>query len=122
MAVRAKTHLSHAFVGEIDLIRWTGLTKTTDDTGAPLTLGQYADRSVQARGTFGSGGKVIMEGSNDLKAETPTYAPLVDPNGNAIEFSAAGIEQILECSYLIRPRVTAGDGTTDLTVTLMVRK
>ena len=122
MAIRAKTRLKTPLDGPIEIWQWTGLTKTTDDTGDPLNLAPFADRSVQVKGTFGTGGTVIIEGSNDREGDTPIYAPLVDPQGNAVSFEAAGIEQILETSYLIRPRVTAGDGTTDLTVTILVRR
>ncbi len=122
MAVRSKTQLITPMDGPIEIWQWTGLTKRTLDTGDPLNLPHFADRSVQVKGTFGTGGTVIIEGSNDRETDTPTYAPLVDPQGNAISFTAAGIEQILESTYLIRPRVTAGDSTTDLTVTILVRR
>lgn len=122
MAVRAKTKLKTPMDGPIEIWQWTGLTKATDDTGDPLNKPAFADRSVQVKGTFGTGGTVIMEGSNEREVDSPTYAPLVDPQGNSISFSAAGIEQILESTYLIRPKVTAGDGTTDLTVTILVRR
>ena len=122
MAVRAKTKLSTVNDGPIEVWQWTGLTNRTSDTGDPLNKPAFADRSVQVKGTFGTGGTVIIEGSNDRESDTPTYAPLVEPQGNAIIFAAAGIEQILESTYLIRPRVTAGDGTTSLTVTILVRR
>lgn len=122
MAIRAKTRLKTPLDGPIAIFQWTGLTNRTSDTGDPLNLPHFADRSVQVKGTFGTGGTVIMEGSNDRESDTPTYFPLVDPQGNDISFTAAGGEQILETTYLIRPRVTAGDGTTDLTVTILVRR
>ena len=122
MATRSKTNLKNPWRGPIELWQWTGLTKTTDDDGEPLSLPHYADRSVQVKGTFGTGGTVIIEGSNDRKSDSPTYSQLHDPQGNALSFTAAGIEQILEGCYLIRPRVTAGDGDTDLTVTILVRQ
>lgn len=120
MAVRAKTKLSTPNDGPIEVWQWTGLAN--GDSGDPLNKPSFADRSVQVKGTFGTGGTVIMEGSNDRETDTPTYAPLVDPQGNAISFTSAGIEQILESTYLIRPRVTAGDGDTSLTVTILVRR
>lgn len=122
MAIRSNTKLSTPRDGPIEIHQWTGLTKRTLDTGEPLNLAAFADRSVQVKGTFGTGGTVIIEGSNDRESDTPIYAQLVDPQGNAISFTAAGIEQVLESTYLIRPRVTAGDGTTDLTVTILVRR
>lgn len=122
MAVRAKKKLSTVNDGPIEVWQWTGLTKRTDDTGDPLNKPSFADRSVQVKGTFGTGGTVIMEGSNDREIDTPTYFPLKDPNGVAISFTEDEGAQLLECTYLTRPRVTGGDGTTDLTVTILVRK
>lgn len=89
------------------------------DTGTPIPWVQWADRSVQVTGTFGAGGNLRWEGSNDGGT---TYATLTDPQGNALDFTAAKIEQITEIVELARPRVTAGDGTTSLTVTLVARK
>ena len=37
----------------ITLIKWEGLTKTTDDTGEPYICPHYADKSVQLIGTLG---------------------------------------------------------------------
>lgn len=120
MAVSELVTLTTPWDNVIRLVEWNSLNNS--DSGAPLNLPQFADRSIQVAGTFGSGGTLIMEGSNRLETESPVYAPLVDPQGNAISFTSAGIEQILESSYLIRPRVTAGDGTTNLTVRLLVRR
>ena len=89
------------------------------DTGTPIPWVQWADRSVQVTGTFGAGGNLRWEGSNDGGT---TYAPLTDPQGNFLDFTAAKIEQVMELVELARPRVTAGDGTTALTVTLVARK
>ena len=43
-----------------------------------------------------------------------------DPQGNALSVQTAKITQVLENTYLVRPRVSAGDGTTSLTVKLCV--
>jgi len=95
---------------------WTGLLN--GDTGAPIDWGAYADRSVQVTGTFGAGGSVQMEGSNDGS----NFVALSDLRGSALAVTSAKIEQIEDCSYQFRPNVTAGDGTTSLTVTLFARK
>ena len=83
-----------------------------------------ADRSVQVKGTFGAGGNCKIEGTNEACHEptaTPTYAVLHDPQGNALDQSAASIEAVTEATAGIRPRISAGDATTSLTVTMLVR-
>jgi hypothetical protein len=84
--------------------------------GEPFQNPGSADRSVQVTGTFGAGGTVVLEGSND----GTNYRTLTDPQGNALSFTSAGLEAIQEITRYVRPRVTAGDGTTSLTVTLCV--
>jgi hypothetical protein len=93
---------------------WTGLTQTTADDGAPLELPDYADRSIQIQGTLGVGGSLNIEGSND----GTNYVLLTDPQGNNLTITAVGrMEQIQEITRFLRPRVTAGDGTTSFNVT-----
>ena len=94
-------------------ITWANLAN--GDDGGPFEGAQYADRSVQVTGTFGSGGTVLIEGSND----GTNYSTLTDAQGNALSIQAAKIEMIAELVRYIRPRVSAGDGDTDITVTLL---
>jgi len=121
MATRTATILAKqptlAYDG-VDIYQWTGLTKATDDVGDAQEVPGYADRSVQVTGTFGAGGSVRIEGSLD----GTNYAVLTDPQGNALDITAAKIEAISENVRMIRPRVTAGDGTTTLVVTILFRK
>jgi hypothetical protein len=98
------------------VIRWSGLLN--GDTGDRVEMPGSADRSVQFDGTFGAGGTLRWEGSND----GTTYYPLVDPQGNVLDVTVAKIEQILEITRFMRPRVTAGDGTTNLAATLLLRR
>lgn len=100
-------------------ITWTPLTTTNSDGQAWDTL-DFADMSVQVTGTFGVGGSVKIQGSNE--ATPTTWADLNDPQANALAFTAAKIEQVLEMPRWIRPLVTAGDGTTSLTVILWARR
>lgn len=97
------------------IVQWTGLLN--GDSGVPLDMIGSADRSVQVTGTFGTGGTVLIEGSND----GTNYATLHDPGGNALSLTSAQIVAVLEVSAYTRPRVSAGDGTTALAVTLLVR-
>lgn len=101
--------------GNWAVIAWSGLLNTDD--GAPVEMVPYADRSVQVNGTFGTGGNCRLEGSLD----GTNYYPLTDPQGNALDVGAAKIEAVSELVRWIRPRITAGDGTTNLTCTLLVR-
>lgn len=103
--------------GSVRKIIWAGLT-TADADGSPAEWIQWADRCVQFNGTFGSGGTIKLQGSNDGS----NWYDLADPQGNAISKTAAGIEQILEMTQYVRPFVSAGDGTTSLTATLVMRR
>ena len=101
--------------GKAKLLTWTGLLNT--DTGAPADWVEYSDRCFQVAGTFGAGGSVTIQGSND----GVNWASLADPQGNALVFTSQRIEQALELPRFVRPIVTAGDGTTNLTVTLLMK-
>jgi hypothetical protein len=99
------------------LISWKGLG--LNDTGKPYPCWCHSDKSIQIVGTFGSGGKCVIEGSNmDI---TPIWATLADPQGNLLEVIAAKIEAILENPYQIRPNITAGDGTTNLDIYMIMK-
>ena len=102
----------------IILVKWEGLTKTTDDTGEPYICPHYPDKSVQLIGTLGVAGACTIQGSN-IK-DSPTYATLNDPQGNALVMTVLKIETILENVYLVRPAITEGDGTTDLDVYMLI--
>jgi hypothetical protein len=93
---------------EAILIVWQGLLN--GDDGAPYQLLGRGDRSVQFIGTFGAGGSIQLEGSND----GTNYAVLSDPSSTTIVKTATAIEQVLELTRYVRPRVTVGDGTTAL--------
>jgi len=103
--------------GSARKIVWSGLTTTNAD-GAPAEWIQWADRCIQFTGTFGAGGTVKLQGSNDGS----NWFDLADPQGNAISKSSAAIEQVLEMTQYVRPFVSAGDGTTNLTATLVMRR
>ena len=93
---------------------WTPLAN--GDDGTPFENPGSSDRSVQITGTFGVGGTISLQGSND----GTNWAILTDPQGNALTFTAAKIEAVSELTRYIRPLVSAGDGTTSLTVSLLV--
>lgn len=97
------------------LASWAAMANT--DTGTPVRCAQYSDRTIQVFGTFGVGGTLRIEGSND----GTNWAALKDPQGANLEFTAAGIKLASEAPVFVRPVVAAGDGTTALTVLALFR-
>lgn len=87
------------------------------DTGERVKLVQFADRVVQVEGTF-DGATVVFEGSND----DTNYHTLMDPQGNALSFTASGLEAVLEAPFYVRPRTSGGGVSTAVTVTLVGRR
>lgn len=94
-------------------LTYTWAALANGDTGNWLKAGDLVDVSVQTLGTFGTGGTVVLQGSLDGGT---TVAGLTDPQGNALSFTAAGLKAVLENVPYVRPSVTAGDGSTALTV------
>ena len=98
-------------------ITWTGLTNATSDTGDPYAGSEDAIRLVQVTGTFGAAGTVLIEGS--LLSSLATYGQLHDTAGSDLSMGDSRVEQVQEGPITFRPRVSAGDGTTSLTVTIV---
>ena len=88
------------------------LTLTQGDTGAPVNVAQYPDRSVQATGTFSGSAVIAMQGSNDAA----TFGALRDLQGNAVALSTTQPNVLAENTEQVRPSVTSGDGSTDIDV------
>jgi hypothetical protein len=95
-------------------VTWSGLLN--GDTGNGQDLSRFRDVVYQVTGTLGAGGSVSIEGSNDAGT---TYHILNDSRGetNAMTFTALDTRRVNERPLLSRPNVTAGDGTTNFTVT-----
>lgn len=115
--VNASTFTDLQGDGSVVLFQFTPLTTTNADS-APIDFCQWADRCVQVAGTFGAGGTVVIEGSNDGS----NYVTLNNAQGTALSLTGAGLKQIVEIPRYARARVTAGDGTTSLTVTFVLRR
>jgi hypothetical protein len=98
------------------IVNWLNLAN--GDDGEPIPFSQYADKSAQVIGTFGVGGSITLEGSNN----GTDWAPLTDPQGSNLVFTTAKIEMVTEATLLVRPRVSAGDGTTSLSMILLMKE
>jgi len=96
------------------VITWQGLT--TGDTGRPLEMTGWADRSIQITGTFG-GATVNIEGSNN----GTNWSLLTDPQGNNIALTSAKIEQVMEITRYMRPSISGGSGASINIITLVRR-
>lgn len=96
------------------------------DAGVAVEMPGSSDRSIHFSGTPGVGGTIIMQGSNHAAPASGSDAdwfPLTDPQGNAISKTAASTgEAILELTRWIRPKCTAGDGTTAWQARLLVKR
>ena len=109
----------------IKVFKWSNLKN--GDTGQPLLWPAYSDKSIHVKGTFGVGGALRLEGSNDIDPDTADWVVLRDPRAgaNKLTFTEAigsDIQQIMENTYFIRPNVTGGDLTTALTVTVLISR
>jgi hypothetical protein len=119
MATRTPT-VTYAPNGEDSAVQavWSGLLQSSSDVGAAAQL-PGADRTFQLTGTLGAGGQCPLEGSMD----GTTWGALHDAAGNAIVLDAIGeVATPMEATPYVRPGTTAGDGTTNLTLTCISRK
>ena len=116
MATRNVSITSYPGQQRAILATWTGLAN--GDDGQPVDWLEYADRTFQATGTFGASGSVQMEWSLD----GTNWFLANNPQGTTSAKTAAGGAALQESARYYRPRVTAGDGTTALTVILYARK
>jgi len=110
-------HTTENIVGGTIRVTWANLT-TTNNVGTPVEAPDHTFKEVQVKGTFGVGGNVNIEGSLD---DGTTWATLNDAQGNALAVAAAKIERVQESTATVRPSVSAGDGTTSLTVVMILK-
>lgn len=106
---------SPSFASDVQIVTWTPLAN--GDSGSAIEMGRHADKSVQILGTFGSGGTVVFQGSND----GTNWVTLNNLQGTALSVTSATIKGVAEMTRYVRPSVTAGDGTTSITVVMAAR-
>jgi hypothetical protein len=117
MATRSYTSTEiRGFYDHAHKIVWSGLLN--GDDGDPVAVPGAALKTIQFTGTFGVGGTIVLEGSVD----GTNYVTLTDLQGNNISKTAAALEGVQEFVFYVRPRVTAGDGSTDLAAHLAIKR
>ncbi|WP_374312437.1 hypothetical protein [Dongia sp.] len=114
MSTAKTTAIPDSLNQRVAITTWPALLAS--ETGEPVEAAQFADRSVQISGSFG-GASVIVEGSND----GVSYFPLTDPQGNSLTFTASKLEAVTELTRWLRPRVSGGDGTTEIAFVLLAK-
>lgn len=116
MAVRAATTIQTQLHMHTLVKEWAGLLAS--DTGDWILTSTYNDKCLHVYGAFG-GASVALQGSNE---DVPANgASLTDPTQTLIALTATGIKQVLENPLFVRPVITGGDGTTNLTARLVCR-
>ena len=119
MAVRNPVTINRRTTIEV---QWSGLLN--GDNGAGYQVPPFYYATVTVRGTFGTGGSVTLKGTDFADATAVTsWDALHDSRGgtgstNALTFTARGTNAIAEAPAMMAPHVTAGDGSTNLTVTI----
>lgn len=103
------------------MFTYSNMTFSGSDVGGPIqgNWGVYGDRTVQVEGTLGAGGTVAMQGSNDGGVNWRT---INDAFGVALNVTALSVKQFTERPEQLRPAITAGDGTTSVTVSLILHR
>lgn len=101
--------------------KWTVGPLLNGDQSTTLSAPNLPDKTIQVKGTFGVGASLQIEGSNDGGT---TWHVVNDSRGegNPMTFTTAtgaDTKTILENPELLRANVTAGDGTTSLTVLIL---
>lgn len=96
----------------------SALTNTGSDVTTAIYAPDFPEKEVQVFGTFGAAGNLAIEASLDGGT---TYAVVNDVDGTPLNITAASVVRVRETLGRLRARVTAGDGTTSLTVIFAMR-
>ena len=97
---------------------WTGLLN--GDDGEPASVPLAADMTFQViQVDAGVGDTIILEASCEVSPAT--YFQMRDGGDNLISFIGSDGGLVAPVAAHIRPRVTAGDGTTNFTAILLAR-
>lgn len=99
------------------IAKWANLAQ--GDDGEPVSFSQYADKTAQVSGVFGLNGVLRIEGTNDGGQH---WDVLTDPQGNPLDFASQKIKLVSEAPAMVRPRIVGGDGTTALTLNLIMKE
>ena len=114
MAVKGNTRAPASKSNESIVVTWSAMA--TGDTGEPVSLAEYGDRTFQVGGTIG-GATLTIEGSND----GTTWNTLNDCQGVALALTTAAIKMCRERPMYVRPNCSGGAGVA-IVVTACVHR
>lgn len=121
MAVRASTR-SNPVDSSARVDSWAGLTQATLDTGAAVQVADAAEIMVMiASGTLGAAGAITWEGSLDGTNWFPLSSRIGTPAA-IVQTALLTPTMVQERALFVRPRVTAGDGTTALVASVLSKR
>jgi hypothetical protein len=121
MAIRASTRAT-----QIDVLSrvdsWAGLLQSSLDTGAGVSVADAAQIMVMiASGTLGVGGAITWEGSLNNVDWFPLTSQIGTPAA-IVQTALLTPAMVQERPLYVRPRVTAGDGTTALVASVVTKR
>ena len=117
MAIVTPTVTDVSGDGSTFLISWN-LT-TANHTGAYIDASTYADRTAFFESVAWGGATAAVEGA---MFTTGAFLGLADIQGTAISKSANGVENIIELTRYVQPRLTTVGTAAAVTVSMMVRR
>lgn len=101
----------------VRVVKWVLTDSNTEGEPYPYSS-RYPDKNVQMYGTW-NGATIDLEGSNEVESPA-TFATLHKLDLTDLEMAADGIEQVLQNTFYVRPKVSSGT-LTSVTVLLCVR-
>jgi hypothetical protein len=103
--------------------KWPNMA--SGDVGAVFESPQHTEKHVTVGGVYGAGGMIRMEVQDvALASVTPRYSVAKDSQGAPMVFTGADgnpeTKSMKPVTFQVRPNCAAGDGTTSLTVRMLV--
>ncbi len=99
----------------VHVLTWTGLA-ASGDVGDAQAYSAYSDKTFIVSGTFTGAPTIVIEGCNDITVGD--WVTLSNRQGTAMSFTALGMNTSQDRPAFIRPRLTAGAGGANVTVTV----
>jgi len=93
-------------------LHWAWSVTDGDPTGDGVQVPGGSDKTIQITGNFGSGGTIVVEGSNVLAPTASDWSLLHKPDGSTITMTGQDIAFIAENPVWVRVRQTAGTGVS----------
>jgi hypothetical protein len=104
------------------VVRWPSLA--SGDVGVVFECPQQEEKHVSCGGTYGAAGTIQME-VQDVVVGTPRYSVAKDSANNPMLFTGADgnpeTKSMKPLTFQVRPNCIHGDGTTNLTVRMIIR-